>query len=158
MNYKRLKHLYNFILQRVLRIFGTVKKLTLVINLLLLALCSCSIEEGDGGQGEISGRVMVQVKYSNPILGIKDSIIKEYPAVKEKVYIQYGENTVYDDDFSTDGQGYFKFSNLTKGNYSLTVYSNCDTCDTGINVLEQKIKLDSHKDKKTANTFNIDAK
>jgi hypothetical protein len=132
-----------------------VKKLFIAINLLFLALCSCSIEEGDGGQGEISGRVMVQVKYSNPILGIKDSIIKEYPAVKEKVYIQYGESTIYDNDFSTDGQGYYKFPNLTKGDYTLTVYSYCDTCDTGINVFEQKISLDSHKDKKTANTFNI---
>lgn len=109
-------------------------------------LFSCSLEEGEGGKGVITGRVIAQEKFSNPIIGIVDSVLKEYPAIDERVYLTYGDNSIYDDDFRTDENGYFKFESLTKGDYSLTFYSYCDTCDTEITPIYIDVTLKKHKD------------
>ena len=127
------------------KIFGAV--------LLSFSLFSCSLEEGEGGKGEISGRVMIQVRYSNPILGIKDSVLKEYPAVNEKVYIKYGDNAIYDDSFNTDGEGYYKFTGLTKGSYDISTLTYCRTCDSETLVLNQVVTLKKHDDIIVADTF-----
>jgi hypothetical protein len=121
----------------------------------LAFLASCKLEEGKGAKGEISGKVIVQVLYSNPILGIKDSVIKSYPAVDQRVYVNYGDNSIYDDDFRTDQNGGFKFTELTKGSYSVTVYSYCDTCDTEVTPITKKITLDKHDSKLEVPTFYI---
>lgn len=132
-----------------------MKKIVGLLSL-SLALFSCSLEEGEGGKGEISGRVMIQVLYSNPILGIKDSVIKEYPAVNEKVYINYGNNSIYDDDFNTDGEGYYKFIGLTKGSYNISTLTYCQTCGSETKVLVQTVTLKKHDDKIVAATFNTE--
>ena len=119
---------------------------------------SCSLEEGEGGKATISGNIVFQEIYSNPLLGIKDSVINEYPAVDEKVFITYGDNSIYDDDFNTDEFGNYKFTNLTKGDYTLTVYSYCDTCDTEVTAIYKDITLSSHKENKTVETIYIEDK
>jgi hypothetical protein len=134
-----------------------MKKIACLLTL-SLALLSCSLEEGEGGKGEISGRVMIQVLYSNPIIGVKDSVIEEYPAVNEKVYIKYGDNSIYDDNFNTDGEGYYKFTGLTKGSYSLSTFTYCKTCGSETKVLEQTVTLKKHDDKIVALTFNTEEK
>lgn len=119
---------------------------------------SCSLDEGKGGKATCFGQVLVQQLYSNPILGIKDSVLAEYPAVDERVYITYGDNIIYDDDFRTDENGKYKFTNLTKGDYKISVFSYCDTCETEIKVLSKKINLKSHKETKEVSTFYIETK
>ena len=61
---------------------------------------SCSLEEGEGGKGTITGNIVFQELYSNPLVGIEDSVVNEYAAVDEKVFITYGDNSIYDDDFN----------------------------------------------------------
>lgn len=107
---------------------------------------SCEIEEGKNGRGEISGQVMIrQIVDFSIIGGPSDSIVNEYPAIDERVYIRYGNNTVYDDDFDTGANGFYKFKQLSKGDYTLFVYSNCDLCDNEVIPVFQSINLPKHK-------------
>jgi hypothetical protein len=133
------------------------KKALLILSLVMIAF-SCKIEEGAGGKAEITGVVMAQKRYSNAILGIKDSVIAQYPAVDERVYLTYGSNSVYDDRFDTDQNGAFKFTGLTKGDYTLTTYGYCDTCLTKINVIVKQVNLAKHKTKLTQDTIFIRVK
>ena len=116
--------------------------------LLFLSLISCSIEEGEGGKGEISGKVMIQEIVDFSITGgPKDSVVNEYPAIDHRVYIKYGDNKTYDDDFDTDENGYFKFIQLTKGDYKLFTYTKCDTCDSEVSPVYQSVNLKKHSSK-----------
>ena len=134
------------------------KSIHITIALISIFLYSCKLEEGEGGKATITGKVIVQELYSNAILGIKDSVINEYPAAEERVYLTYADNSIYDDDFRADENGNYKFTNLTKGNYTLTFYSYCDTCDTEITPIYKKVTLDSHKETKTVENVYIEVK
>ena len=112
---------------------------------LLSSLLSCAIPEGEGGQGIISGRVNIQVIEDFTIFGgPSDTVTNEYPAVDERVYIKYGDNTIYDDHFDTDENGYFKFTNLSKGEYKLFTYTYCDTCDSEVAPVYESVSLEKH--------------
>lgn len=121
-------------------------KLFYIFGLLFfLTLFSCEKEEGEGGQATLKGTLIVQETFSSPVLGIKDSVVKTYPAVNERVYITYGNNDIYDDDFRTDFNGAFKFENLRTGDYTLYAYQDCNTCDEGISVISTSIEISDKK-------------
>lgn len=107
---------------------------------------ACEPEEGEGGGASIQGQVVKRIAYSSPILGIEDSIIDEYPAIDERVYIVYGDDQIYSDDFKTDYDGWYKFEYLKKGDYTLYVYEECDTCPEKVRPVFLTIELEKNND------------
>ncbi len=100
-------------------------KLTLSIIflfLLTLALPACQKTEGIGGASQIEGKVRYIKRNS------RGDSVATYYAPDQKVYIIYGNNTLYDDDMNTNFDGRFRFNYLQKGKYTLYAYSECDTC------------------------------
>jgi len=92
-------------------------------KLFLIAFCSamllaCKKEEGVGGDASISGLVWAKAVNSTGTV-----IQGEYPAEDTYVYIVYGDNVGYDKRIKTDYNGYFKFSYLYPGDYTLYAYS-----------------------------------
>lgn len=120
-----------------------MKKTVILTSLIAgLFLVSCNKAEGLGGTSSIEGFV-----YVKDINGAGD-IIGEYYGADEDVYIIYGtEDNTYDDDYSTSYDGSFRFSNLMPGDYTVFVYSRCDTCDGEVEAIRKTINI---SDKKTA--------
>lgn len=115
-------------------------------------LSACAPEEGKGGLASIEGKVMIQNLNS-----INEKSGDLYPAIDEDVFISYGNSNFADDKDATSFNGSFKFENLTKGDYTLFVYSD-DTLSAAKNAkltFKQAISLDSKKDEAKAEDFII---
>ena len=118
--------------------------------LLIILLSSCTIDEGKGGGAQLFGQVICQEIYSSPILGIEDSVVAEYPLIDERVYIIYGDNNIYDDDFKTDYDGWYKFDELKKGTYTIFAYEPCDTCEEEVKPVFLDLEIEKNSDMKEA--------
>lgn len=95
------------------------KNLKILGYLILIGLiASCEKPEGVGGEGVIEGTVSVEY-YDKEFKVLQSS----QPAVDEDVFIVYGDDDVYDDDVTTSFNGKYRFEYLSKGDYSLYVYS-----------------------------------
>jgi hypothetical protein len=93
----------------------------LITNVILLS--SCKKTEGEGGTGEISGKVLL-IRFDASYSIVMDTVV----ASDEDVYIIYGNNSsTYNDDFKTSYDGTYAFRNLIEGNYRLFVYNNDST-------------------------------
>lgn len=53
---------------------------------------------------------------------------------EERVYIIFGDNTVYSDDARTDGNGVYQFTGLTKGKYKLYTFTKDTVNNTTVQV------------------------
>jgi len=97
--------------------FKTIAALILSVAL----ITACSKEEGEGGNGVITGRVyQMDMRPDN-------SVRAEYYVSETRVYIIYGsEDAVYHDDMRTDYDGRYKFSWLRPGTYTVYTYSECN--------------------------------
>ena len=111
---------------------------------IFISLISCKKDEGEGGQATLKGKVIIRELYSNPLLGIEDSVIAEYPYVDERVYLYYGDSDVYDADFRTDYKGEYKFEGLRKGDYTVYTLPPCKDC-TEIEPITQTIEITDKK-------------
>lgn len=120
-----------------------MKKTVLLASLFSgLFLVACNKSEGLGGTSSIEGFV-----YVKDINGAGD-IIDEFYGADEDVYIIYGtEDNTYDDDYATSYDGSFRFANLMPGDYTVFVYSRCDTCAGEVEAIRKTINI---SDKKTA--------
>lgn len=92
--------------------------LPLLFPVLLLLTVSCEKTAGEGGTSSIMGRV--KVKNYNGDFTIKYS---EYYGEGIDVYIIYGNDSVYSDDFETGLGGWYKFEYLNKGKYKVYAIS-----------------------------------
>ena len=100
-----------------------MKQLSLLaLGLLLLG---CQKTEGPGGQAMVHGKI-----YAKEYNASFTQLLDEYYAAEENVYIMYGDNEVYDDDMKTNFDGTFQFDHLTKGKYTIFVYSKDSTFTT----------------------------
>lgn len=112
---------------------------SIVIKLLLATVflsVGCARPEGEGGTSAIYGRV-----YAFDYNGSGD-LVGEYYAPDENVYIVYGdEDNYYDDSYETSFDGSFRFQYLTKGTYKIFVYSDCDTCDSGVEAVTTTVEI-----------------
>jgi hypothetical protein len=92
-----------------------------------LAIClggsACEKFEGEGGSCTLIGKVYVR-NYNGT-----GQLVDEYYAPDERVFIVYGEDSIYSDEMRTNYDGSFRFSHLYKGDYTVFAYSDCDTCD-----------------------------
>ena len=69
---------------------------------------------------------------------------EQLDAIDEKVYIIYGENGQYNDVVRTGAEGKFEFTNLTKGNYEVYVFSE-DTITDALNMVQINTEISSNK-------------
>ncbi len=90
----------------------------LFLTAILSVLTSCSKEPGTGGTSTITGKVYLKKYNFNFTV-----LISEYPIHDERVYLIYGEDDIYSEDFRTHYDGSYRFSNLKKGRYQVFVYS-----------------------------------
>lgn len=86
--------------------------------ILLFLPVSCEKTAGEGGTSEIIGRV--KVKNYNGDFTIKYG---EYYGEGIDVYIIYGNDSIYSDDFETGLGGWYKFEYLNKGKYKVYAMS-----------------------------------
>jgi len=100
-----------------------MKKIFVLFSIAVL-LFSCTKEEGRGGTSIIKGRVIVD-EYSD----INNQHVRSHYAVDESVYIIYGNDEYYSDRVKTDGNGYYEFKGLQKGDYKLYVYTENENGD-----------------------------
>ena len=100
-----------------------MKNLFVLLSVAIL-LFSCAKEEGKGGTSVIKGRVIVD-EYSE----YNNQHVRTYYAVDEGVYIIYGDDDYYSDRVKTDGNGYYEFSGLQKGDYKIYAYTEDENGD-----------------------------
>lgn len=116
-------------------------KLIAFLSLSLMLFSACKKIEGEGGSSSIKGKIYVK-KYNTA----GTAVISEYDGAKENVYIIYGtgDNT-YDDKMEASYDGTFEFKYLEKGTYSIFVYQDCNTCNSGKEALITTVKIDKRK-------------
>ena len=120
-------------------------KNTILLVFLSFIVGGCQ-KEGLGGKAVISGYVYENITDRNGL------VVENIPAVNEDVFITYGDKTFYQDDVTTDDEGYYEFSFLRKGEYNVFVYGDCLDCNSGRESLNHKISIDT----KTKNSSDHD--
>ena len=107
---------------------------------LLLSLGACSGNEGEGGRTTLVGSVYYRLQDQN------GNFLGREEARGEDVYIIYGDNERFDDDVNTHSNGQYQFPYLFKGDYTVFGYSDCPTCDSGMEPTEIKVELSGKKE------------
>ena len=90
----------------------------LFVIVLISGLLSCTKEEGEGGNSTISGKVYVY-NYNNELTNLR----WEGYAPDVDVFIIYGNDTIYADNFKTNYDGSYRFKYLHEGTYTVFAYS-----------------------------------
>jgi hypothetical protein len=106
----------------------------LFITVLALSIIGCRKEAGEGGNSSIVGKVKT-LEYSNGWL------VGEYYTPEARVYVMYGNSTIYDDDMRTHFDGSYQFNFLYPGSYTVFAYSQCDTCTSGTEVKMATVEI-----------------
>jgi len=83
-----------------------------------LIVISCSKEEGTGGTSVIKGKVIERHYNSN-----FTTLIEQFYAPDEEVFIVFGDDPVYGDRVTTNYDGSYRFEYLREGNYTIYAYS-----------------------------------
>lgn len=110
-----------------MRIIKKHNTLLIYISICLVFLCSCTQNEGLGGNSEIVGKLVTRY-YNNDFTVFQD----EQPAVDEEVFIIFGENTTLGDNVETSFDGSFEFEYLWPGKYQIFIKTD-DTTNLSLN-------------------------
>ena len=94
-------------------------RIIVILCVFLMSLVACNKNAGEGGTGTIQGYVKL-VNHPDDDYTLPADTIN---AAKTDVFIVYGNSDFYGDDIETDGNGFYKFKYLTKGNYTVFAYS-----------------------------------
>ncbi len=94
----------------------------LVFATFLVLAASCEKEEGEGGTSTIQGRVYA-IDYNSEWTEKKT----EYYAAGVDVFIIYGNDSIYSDDFETGIGGWYRFDYLREGTYTVYAFSRDST-------------------------------
>ncbi|MGB0932840.1 MAG: hypothetical protein ACPGU5_01065 [Lishizhenia sp.] len=118
-----------------------MSKVKLILSVVLLAaVFGCTKNAGEGGSSSIIGKVFVENYNAAGILQ------ESYYGPEEDVFIIYGNaSNTYDDDFKTSFDGSYKFEYLAKGEYTVFAYSECDDCESGVEVVSQTVTINENK-------------
>lgn len=124
-------------------------------GLTLLALtpmlfASCEKEEGPGGSSTIVGHVKV-IDYNSSFTKVNG----EYSAQDERVYIVFGNDEIYSDDFRTDFDGRYQFEFLTKGEYTIYAMSKDSADPTSPLKVPVSVKVKIDKNNQTVEAPEI---
>lgn len=85
---------------------------------LISVMISCTKESGPGGTSSITGKV-----YLRDFNASLTTLLGEYFAQEQRVYLIYGDDEVFSDDTRTHYDGTYRFENLKKGKYTVYAYS-----------------------------------
>jgi len=88
----------------------------------LTFVSGCSLGPGEGGRSSISGKVFLEEYNSSNVL------VNSFYITEERVYIIYGDDSIYGDEYRTSYDGSYRFDFLRKGNYKVFAYSECISC------------------------------
>jgi hypothetical protein len=83
---------------------------------------SCSKEPGEGGTSSITGKIYVRDWNAS-----FTTLLGEYYAMEQRVYLIYGDDQFYGNDVRTHFDGTYRFDGLKKGTYHVYVYSKDST-------------------------------
>lgn len=115
-----------------------------------LGFYGCSKPEGEGGTSVVYGKVYA---YNYNAAGV---LLDEYYLEDEDVFIIYGdEDNYYDDSYKTTFDGSFRFQYLTKGTYTVFVYSDCNSCPSGTEAISQTFEITSNNQDIVLGDFEI---
>lgn len=119
-----------------------MSNIKLILSSILFAVAfGCTKNAGEGGSSSITGKVLVENYNAAGILQ------ETYYGPEEDVFIIYGnESNTYDDDFKTSFDGSYKFEFLAKGDYTIFAYSDCDACDSGVEIVSQTVTINKNKE------------
>jgi len=92
--------------------------ITSMLLLLAVLFSSCEKGAGEGGSAKIGGKVIIE-DYNFDFTILRST----YPAQDYDVYIIYGNEPYYGDKVATSHDGYFEFSYLREGDYTIFAYS-----------------------------------
>ncbi len=114
----------------------------LKISALLILAVSCERPAGPGGTASIKGQV-IEKTYDRGFRVLQS----EVPFADEDVYIKYGDSKTPSDDIKTSPEGLFEFKYLSKGDYTIYVYSedNTGNSESGMTTVEVQTNLSSDK-------------
>ena len=101
---------------------------------------ACKKEEGEGGKATIEGKL-----YNN-LYDPNGKFLEREESIDADVYIIYGDNSIYDDNTNSQGDGSYNFKYLRKGKYKIFAYSDCNTCASGIEKKEIKVEISDKKE------------
>lgn len=107
--------------------------------LLLLLAAGCKKEEGIGGGGTIRGRMMVN-EYSG------GAFVGTHEGMDERVYLVFGDDLAWGDDTRTNYNGVFEFQFLYPGDYTIVMYTDCDTCIGGTKEVLTTVQINKNSD------------
>ena len=93
-------------------------KLSFFSMIFVFLASSCEKDPGEGGNSAISGKVYIR-EYNKSFT----TLVAEYFAPDEDIYIIYGDGTASNDDLKTGPNGDFIFRYLRPGKYKLYAYS-----------------------------------
>ncbi|MDR2039627.1 MAG: carboxypeptidase-like regulatory domain-containing protein [Bacteroidales bacterium] len=108
-----------------------------VLLLFLVTISSCNKDEGPGGSSSIEGYVYNVVHRDDNFSFTVDTV----PAIKEDVFLVFGDDGYFGDDVETDRNGLYRFNYLRKGNY--TVYAYSEYADGSRDAISKDIKVRS---------------
>jgi hypothetical protein len=128
------------------------RRLFPVLMSAVLLLASCEKPEGPGGKGTIRGQVILR-SYDRHFRVLQSV----YPAADENVCIRYGSAGTVSDDRTTSPDGIFEFKYLSKGDYTVFVYSADSTGNSasGMVPVERLVNLSSNSQEVDLGRINI---
>lgn len=95
-----------------------MRKLFFALAAIALIAASCTKEEGIGGNATIEGKVFV-LDYNAELT----NKLGEFYGADIDVFIIYGDDIIYSDDFKTNYDGSYRFQHLRPGTYKVFAYS-----------------------------------
>jgi hypothetical protein len=95
-----------------------MKYLFVLTCTVVIFLSSCIKDEGLGGNASIEGKVYV-LDYNAEFT----QKLGEYYGSDINVYIIYGNDSIYSDNFKTSYEGSYRFKHLRPGDYKVFAYS-----------------------------------
>lgn len=129
--------LLTFLLMFNKHLIMKVKKIYICILILAITvLTGCTKEEGEGGTSSITGKVYV-LDYNFEYT----TLLGEYYAQEEDVYIVYGDDEVYSDRFDTHHDGTYRFQYLRQGTYTVYAYSEDTTGGLPLIPIEKTVEI-----------------
>jgi len=89
-----------------------------IFTALWFALAGCRPEPGLGGMATVTGVVMVE-DWNSTFTNINSV----YPAVREDIFLVFGDEPTFGEDVETHFDGTYRFQYLYPGKYTLYAYS-----------------------------------
>jgi len=129
-----------------------MKKLFNILSIIFLSIVfiSCEKQAGEGGTSTIQGKVYAK-KYDGSLSILRE----EFYIPDERVYIIYGDDSIYSDDFRTNYDGSYEFKYLRKGKYRIYAFSKNLDKKTSVQEIPVFVEVEITDNKQTVQATDI---